>query len=349
VSLENPRIGELRRRVLADPTSIAFAQLAEEFRRAGSYEEAVRVCRQGLARHPSYLSARVTLGRALVELGALDDAQHELEFVLRAAPENLAAIRGSAEIHHRRGDMPLALEYYQRALAFARHDPELEETVEQIARQLGGGAAGLAEGLSFEEAQHELISAIEGSPGPSAESVAPLAPLVTPEPVKIPSVFTSSTGASCGDIAEPEDQPASVAPAQDDGLFDFDALLGALGEESDRLAPAPIEALLAASTSGLVEDIDRHQAFDLAAALDQAAEQSAEREEPQSGSGSAAGPETGDSLAALEASLRAHVPAAPPDEVLTAELEPRQQAIVDDLERWLDELVLLRSDPAEPS
>jgi tetratricopeptide (TPR) repeat protein len=102
---ESPRIQELRRRVAADPASIAFAQLAEEYRRAGDYEQAVRVCRTGLAQHPTYLSARVTLGRALLELQQFDEAATELDFVVHAAPDNLAAIRALAEIHQRRGDM----------------------------------------------------------------------------------------------------------------------------------------------------------------------------------------------------------------------------------------------------
>src|SRR5688572_161596 len=99
---DNPRIEDLRRRVQKDPASIAFAQLAEEYRRAGQYAEAVEMCRAGLAVHPGYLSARVTLGRALLELGDLPAAQAELERVLGGAPENLSAIRGLAEIHHRR-------------------------------------------------------------------------------------------------------------------------------------------------------------------------------------------------------------------------------------------------------
>jgi hypothetical protein len=45
----------------------------------------------------------VTLGRALLEVGDFDAARQELELVLRVAPENLAAIRGLAEIHHRSG------------------------------------------------------------------------------------------------------------------------------------------------------------------------------------------------------------------------------------------------------
>src|SRR3982751_3337941 len=103
---DNPRIEELRRRVLADPASIAFAALAEEYRRSGNYAEAIETCRVGLQRHPSYLSARVTLGRALIETAQYEDARRELELVLKSAPENLAAIRGLAEIHKRQGSPP---------------------------------------------------------------------------------------------------------------------------------------------------------------------------------------------------------------------------------------------------
>lgn len=101
---DSPRIEELKRRVQSDPASIAFAALAEEYRRAERFEEAIETCRAGLVRHPSYLSAHVTLGRSLIEVGRLQDAREELEFVLKLAPENLAAIRGLAEIHKRMGE-----------------------------------------------------------------------------------------------------------------------------------------------------------------------------------------------------------------------------------------------------
>jgi tetratricopeptide (TPR) repeat protein len=103
---DSPRIEELRRRVQMDPASIAFAALAEEYRRIGRYEAAVATCEAGLQRHPAYLSARVTLGRALFELGRYDEARTHLEQVLRLAPENLAAIRGLAEIHARQRETP---------------------------------------------------------------------------------------------------------------------------------------------------------------------------------------------------------------------------------------------------
>ena len=104
----NSRIEELRRRVQLDPASIAFAALAEEYRRAGQFEDAIAACEAGLQRHPAYISARVTLGRSLLELGRFDDARHQLEHVLRTAPENLAAIRALADIHDRVGDYSVA-------------------------------------------------------------------------------------------------------------------------------------------------------------------------------------------------------------------------------------------------
>jgi len=79
-----------------------FAQLAEEHRRAGQFEDAVRVCLAGLHQHPAYLSARITLGRALLEMGRYDEAVSEFEYVLKAAPDNLTATRELADIEQRR-------------------------------------------------------------------------------------------------------------------------------------------------------------------------------------------------------------------------------------------------------
>src|SRR6266545_2823476 len=112
-------MNELRRRVEHDPASIAFAQLAEEYRRAGDFERAIGVCRAGLEQHPAYISAHVTLGRALMELQRYDEAQAEFEYVLLSAPDNLIAIRSMADIHQRRegrgemgdvGDSPISHE-----------------------------------------------------------------------------------------------------------------------------------------------------------------------------------------------------------------------------------------------
>ncbi|MEO7191250.1 MAG: tetratricopeptide repeat protein [Vicinamibacterales bacterium] len=88
------------RQIPAEDTP-AFGGIAERFRRAGDLDRAITLCRDGLKRFPNLLSARVTLGWALLDKGDYDEARIELEQVMRRAPDNLAAIRGLAELHDR--------------------------------------------------------------------------------------------------------------------------------------------------------------------------------------------------------------------------------------------------------
>lgn len=131
------RIEELRRRVEQDPASIAFAHLAEEYRRAGRLDDAILTCRSGLVAHPGFLSARVTLGRALLGLGHFNDAAAELELVLASAPENVAALRALAEVRRHQGRTAEAAEYQQAALRLAPLDPDLERIIHDISAALG--------------------------------------------------------------------------------------------------------------------------------------------------------------------------------------------------------------------
>jgi len=78
----------------------------------------------------------------LLELGRLDAAHTELATVLRAAPENLAAIRGLAEVYRRRGSIDEALAQYRAALQLAPNDPDLDRTVSELARAVRPSAPG---------------------------------------------------------------------------------------------------------------------------------------------------------------------------------------------------------------
>jgi hypothetical protein len=85
----------------APALTASFSVIAERFRRAGQHDRAVALCREGLAQFPDHLSARVTLGCALLDLGLEVEALKELQAVIKRAPDNLAAIRGLAELHAR--------------------------------------------------------------------------------------------------------------------------------------------------------------------------------------------------------------------------------------------------------
>jgi tetratricopeptide (TPR) repeat protein len=202
--IDSQRIDDLRRRVQKDPASIAFAQLAEECRRGGQADEAVEVCRAGLAIHPAYLSARVTLGRALIELNQLGEAMEELTTVLKSAPENLAAIRGTAEIHHRRGELSEALAQYRVALGLARNDPDLQQTVAELARQVEPPPPGVEEGLSLDEITAEFLSFAPPPlpPPPAVAAASASAPS--------PEVEAANAVAPVAVNAAPSERPAAI-------------------------------------------------------------------------------------------------------------------------------------------
>ena len=169
---DDSRIEALRKRLQKDPGSIAFAQLAEEYRRAGSFDEAIEVCRAGLARHPGYLSARVTLGRALLEVGDVESAQRELSEVVRVAPENLSAFRGLADVHRKRGESPEALARFKSAFELASPDPTIEQIVRDLRRDAVAPSVPGDSSGSLSPAGTAATSFTAGRPALQPESVA---------------------------------------------------------------------------------------------------------------------------------------------------------------------------------
>jgi hypothetical protein len=117
--LANPRIDDLRKKLDREPGSRLFAQLAEELRKEGHFDEAIRVARHGLDKHPNYPSARMTLGRALLDSGELSGARREFEAVLKGAPDNILASRYLAECLEGLGERDAAIARYKATLAMA--------------------------------------------------------------------------------------------------------------------------------------------------------------------------------------------------------------------------------------
>jgi tetratricopeptide (TPR) repeat protein len=162
---ETTRLEDLKRRVEADPASIAFASLAEEYRRAARFEEAVEASRAGLRFHPTYVSARVTLGRSLMELGLYDQAERELHVVARSTPDNLAARRALGDLYWREADPVRALEQLQLASGLAPGDGELAEMVRELELEV---AAALPPADEVVEAAPAEVTAV---PSPGLEAL----------------------------------------------------------------------------------------------------------------------------------------------------------------------------------
>jgi tetratricopeptide (TPR) repeat protein len=107
-------------RLQRDPTSLAFALLADLYRKVGRTREAIALCRDGLARYPHYTTARLILAKALLTEGELEGALAEVTAILEVSPKDLQSHRLAAEIHRRRGDLDATIAHLE---AVARLDP----------------------------------------------------------------------------------------------------------------------------------------------------------------------------------------------------------------------------------
>jgi tetratricopeptide (TPR) repeat protein len=126
------RIEELTRKLQKEPGSRIFLELAREYHVAGILEEAARVCRDGLVKHAGYHSARVLLGRLLIDLRRFAEARPELEKVVRQAPDNLLARRLLGEALHGAGETTAALDTLRTLLRLNPSDGEVESLIRQI-------------------------------------------------------------------------------------------------------------------------------------------------------------------------------------------------------------------------
>src|SRR5262245_40854804 len=92
-------------RLARDPSSLAFAQLADLYRKSGRMPEAIALCRKGLTRYPQYTTARLILAKAWVADGHFDEAASEIRTALEQSPKDVQCLRLAAEIDRRRGNV----------------------------------------------------------------------------------------------------------------------------------------------------------------------------------------------------------------------------------------------------
>ncbi len=124
-------------RLAREPSSQAFAALAEAYRRAGRVDEAIGVCRQGLERYPGYSTTRFILAKAFLDRDDPGAACTEVERFLQGEPDHEPALRLGAECALRLAD-PLGALRHLRGLAAL--DPDDRGTQGQLrALEVGVG------------------------------------------------------------------------------------------------------------------------------------------------------------------------------------------------------------------
>jgi tetratricopeptide (TPR) repeat protein len=111
-------------RLARDPTSLAFAPLADAYRKTGRVRDAIRLCREGLERFPQYVTARLILAKALLDEGDPDAALSEVQGILEASPHEAQAHRLAADLHRRAGALAAAVGHLEQAVRLDPGDRE---------------------------------------------------------------------------------------------------------------------------------------------------------------------------------------------------------------------------------
>ena len=111
-------------RLARDPASLAFAQLADLYRKAGRTADAIALCRDGLARYPQYTTARLILAKCLLSEGRLDEVEAEVTVLLQSAPKDVQCLRLAAEVERRRGNVDAAADHLEKVVRLDPADRE---------------------------------------------------------------------------------------------------------------------------------------------------------------------------------------------------------------------------------
>ncbi len=123
----------------ADPDGRGFVPLADALRRAGDLREAHRLLRDGLNRHPDYLSGHVVAAWVSLDRGDAEEAESRFRTVLDMDPANVAALRGLADVLLEKGEVESAMGYLETLSGEDPVDLTLPERITELRVQVEAG------------------------------------------------------------------------------------------------------------------------------------------------------------------------------------------------------------------
>ncbi len=113
---EQKNLDYFKQLLIDDPSSRAFAPLAEGYRKLGELEKALQIALNGVALHPKFNSGKVALAKVLIDLKKYDSAEQTLIEVTKNDFENLLAHRSLGEVYIHTNKLPQALDSFKAAL-----------------------------------------------------------------------------------------------------------------------------------------------------------------------------------------------------------------------------------------
>lgn len=121
----SPEVMKLMDKIAGNPTSRLFVPLAEEYLKADMLDEAILVLADGIKNHPTYVAARVMLGKIYLQKKQIAEAKNEFEQVIAVNPENILAGKRLAAIYQSEGELQKAIDACKKILMI---DPSDKET-----------------------------------------------------------------------------------------------------------------------------------------------------------------------------------------------------------------------------
>ncbi len=101
---------------------------------SGQYQEAVKVCRLGLLGRPTTVDGRIVLGQALLALKRFDEVLAEMRVALELDHTSVAAQILKGEALLKKGDVPAAVDVFNRVRPFAPDDRHLTQLLADAQR-----------------------------------------------------------------------------------------------------------------------------------------------------------------------------------------------------------------------
>lgn len=132
-----------------DPTSRIFAPLAEAYRKMGLLDEAVSICKEGLALHPHFVGGQVALARAYFDLKQYQRVYDLVIKIVQLAPDNIIAQRLLADSSMALGKIEEALLALKAILYLSPFDSDVATLIADIEEEQSKGG-GLIKGGSFQ-------------------------------------------------------------------------------------------------------------------------------------------------------------------------------------------------------
>ncbi|MFA7403739.1 MAG: tetratricopeptide repeat protein [Pelobacteraceae bacterium] len=131
-------IKHLEEQLSNSPDSFCFARLADVYLKVGLIDDALHVARQGVLKHPGYLSGQRVLSLACHAKGLNDEALTALKLVTEAVPEDVPSQKLLGRLYSEAGNQEAACQTFRTALEFAPDDAECRIELESLERSSRG-------------------------------------------------------------------------------------------------------------------------------------------------------------------------------------------------------------------